>query len=121
MRYRAVIQGIDPEPLRVYQGTSHHLQGVRDWARANLDRLEGMEPGCDVSKAIAIIYRVDENEVERLEKTPIENPELKDMVVKVLEDITRSTTKEGQDPMSLPEISDRLQSALKRTEKKDDN
>lgn len=121
MKYRAVIEGIDPTPSRVLQSSGQYIEGCRVWAKCNLEQLTNHP------NRVAIIYECVEKEVERIRP---EGPtvELKDEIVRLIEDLgTATKVQEGgmmndaQDgPYVVPktwtveEISQRLMEALDR-------
>ena len=113
MKYHVTIEGIDPEPERVYQSAGNYIEGCRIWAKSNLDAFPETKR---YAKAEAVISKIEYVEVERIKREgPVVG--LRDELAKIVEDIGITLTSEkGRDnPITLTEIVARIQLAMEKT------
>ena len=110
-KFTVKIEGIDPAPERTLQSSGQYIEGCRIWAKSNL---EALPHDARHAGAIAIVYRVDLVELERIQRD-IPVIDLKDELVKLVEDINMSITKfEHRDDMTPAKIAERLMETLNR-------
>lgn len=110
--YLATIEGIDPPPDRPYQGSGRHIETIRQWGHANLERLPEDKRHAN---AEVVIFRVDKVEIERFGRVKKESEkDLKDEVIDIIEAIGQSTVKLGTVAVSVVDVRDRLVGALKK-------
>lgn len=108
MKFRVVIEGLDPAPDRTLQSSGQYIEGCRIWAKSNLESLAG-RPGVE-----AVIYSCEWKEVERIKP---EGPavELRDEVSKIISEIEHSTGRTLASGLTTQEICERLAMALSKT------
>jgi hypothetical protein len=111
LKYRVIIEGIDPPPSRILQSVGQYIEGCRIWAKSNLDVLP-KESG--YTNAIAVIYEVREVEVERIGREL--HLTLREKLSQLVEEIGTATKVDSPNELGRVEISNRLVELLKETE-----
>ena len=110
MKYHVIIEGIDPAPERTMQSSGQYIEGCRIWAKSNLDALPADKRH---TNAIAVIYREELVEVERIKW---EGPviELRDELAKIVE-LTLTSEQRKDNPITLTDVVARIQLAMEKT------